>query len=144
MTYGKKEVSIRPHKAEKFRVRLTVGGDKLVFDGEMATQCAGLVTTKILFNSVISTPGAKFSVINIKNMYYGTPMSTYEYMRIRYDEIPKEIIQQYTLHNLQHKGWVYLEIRKFMPGLKQAGKIANDRLTRHLAQYGYRHTPRTP
>ena len=25
------------------------------------------------------------------------------------------------------------EIRKGMPGLKQAGKIANDRLTKHLA-----------
>ena len=122
VTYGKKEVSIRPNKAEKYCVQLTVGGEKLVFNGETATQCAGLATTKILLNSVVSTPGARFSVINIKNMYYGTPMSTYEYMRIRYNEIPEEIIQQYKLNNLEHNGWVYIEIRKGMPGLKQAGK----------------------
>ena len=60
------------------------------------------------------------------------------------DEIPEEIIQQYNLNSLQHKGWIYIEIRKGMPGLKQAGKIANDRLTHNLAQYGYRPKPRTP
>ena len=30
-----------------------------------------------------------------------------------------------------------MEIRKGMPGLKQAGKVANDRLVAHLAKYGY-------
>ena len=144
VTYGKKEVSIRPNKTEMYRVRLTVGGDKLVFDGDTATQCASLTTTKILFNSVLSTPGARFGVIDIKNMYYGTPMSTYEYMRIRYSEIPEEIKSQYNLQHLEHNGWIYLEIRKGMPGLKQAGKIANERLTNHLARYGYRPTARTP
>jgi hypothetical protein len=33
------------------------------------------------------------------------------------------------------------EIRKGMPGLKQAGKIANDRLTKHLAKFGYTPVP---
>jgi hypothetical protein len=37
-----------------------------------------------------------------------------------------------------------MEIRKGIPGLKQAGRIANDRLTKHLAQYGYAPVPRTP
>ena len=31
-----------------------------------------------------------------------------------------------------------------MPGLKQAGRIANDRLTKHLAKHGYRPKPLTP
>jgi hypothetical protein len=39
---------------------------------------------------------------------------------------------------------VYVEIKKGMYGLKQAGIIANQRLTQHLAQYGYYPTPRTP
>ena len=37
-----------------------------------------------------------------------------------------------------------MEIRKGMPGLKQAGRIANERLVKHLAPYRYepvRHTP---
>ena len=31
-----------------------------------------------------------------------------------------------------------------MPGLKQAGLIANERLTRHLAKFGYTPSPQTP
>ena len=144
VTYGKKEVSIRPNKEEMHRVRLTVGGDKLVFDGDTATQCASLITTKIHINSVISTKGARYACIDIKNMYYGTPMDEYEYMRIRYAEVPPEIVQQYELDKIQHEGWVYIEIRKGMPGLKQAGKIANIRLTNHLERYGYKPCPFTP
>ena len=125
VTYGKKEVSIRPNKEETHRVRLTVGGDKLIFDGDTATQCASLTTTKIHLNSVISTKGARYACMDIKNMYYGTPMDEYEYMRIRFSEIPNEIVTQYRLDNLQHDGWVYIQVRKGMPGLKQAGKIAN-------------------
>jgi hypothetical protein len=40
---------------------------------------------------------------------------------------------------------VYIEIRKGTPGLKQAGRIASDRLTAHLAKSGYAPVaPRTP
>ena len=37
-----------------------------------------------------------------------------------------------------------MEVQKGMPGLKQAGKIANDRLKSHLAKFGYFPAPRTP
>jgi hypothetical protein len=37
-----------------------------------------------------------------------------------------------------------MEIRKGMPGLKQAGCIANERLVKHLAPYGYSPVPFTP
>ena len=37
-----------------------------------------------------------------------------------------------------------MEIRKGMPGLKQAGKVANDRLITHLRKYGYAPCERTP
>ena len=121
-----------------------MGGNKLTVDGNTATQCASLVTTKILINSVISTPNTQFSCIDIKNMYYGLPMQDYKYMRIKYDEIPNNIKEKYNLHALQHNGWVYVQIRKGIPGLKQAGKITNDRLTKHLEQYGYIPTAQTP
>ena len=48
VTYGWIVVSIRPNKAETHQVRITVGGDKLSYDGPTATQCASLITTKIL------------------------------------------------------------------------------------------------
>ena len=35
--------------------------------------------------------------IDIKNFYLGTPMDIYEYMKIKYDTIPQEIKEKYSL-----------------------------------------------
>jgi hypothetical protein len=62
-------------------------------------------------------------------------MERYEYMKLPIKLIPQEILDQYHLLDLVHEGYVYIEIRKGMPGLKQAGRIANDRLQKHLATF---------
>ena len=144
VTYGRLVATIRPNKDETHRVRVTVGGDRLDYPGLTTTQCASLTTTKCLLNSTLSTPNAKFMVLDIKNFYYGTPMDRYEYMKLPLALIPEEIIAQYDLLALAHDGNVYIEIQKGMPGLKQAGRIANDRLTLHLAKFGYSPVARTP
>ena len=64
-------------------------------------------------------------------------MNRYEYMKICLSIIPEEIITQYNLRKLATDGWVYMEIRKGMPGLKQADKIANNILKLHLTKFGY-------
>jgi hypothetical protein len=51
-----------------------VGGDKIEYSGEKSTHIAGLATAKILINSVISTKGARFLVVDIEN-YISTPTS---------------------------------------------------------------------
>ena len=61
----------------------------------------------------------------------------YEYVRMSLDIIPEEIITQHELRKIAVNGWVYMEIRKGMPGFKQAGKIAHGRLKTHLSQFGY-------
>ena len=66
------------------------------------------------------------------------------YMKLALACIPDEIINQYNLCALSSDGWVYLEIRKGMPILKQAGHIANDRLKDHLAHFGFAPVPRIP
>ena len=43
-------------------------------------------------------------------------------MEISLAILPEEIIAQYNLLQLALNGWVYMEIRKGMPGLKQAGR----------------------
>ena len=88
VTYCQQEGTIRPNKAEVYRVRNCAGGDKLVYDGPTATQCASLTTTKILLNSTISTPGARFTCTDVKNFYYDTPMAIFEYMKINIKNIP--------------------------------------------------------
>jgi hypothetical protein len=94
---------------------------------------------------MISTPDARFMVANIKDFYLNTPMERYKYMQLPLSIIPNKIVQQYSLQTLATpKGWVHMEIRKGMYGLKEAGLIANVRLTAHLAKYGYTPAPQTP
>ena len=144
VSYINPVASIRPNKAEVYRVRLTAGGNRLEYPGVTAIDTVSLTTTKVHLNSVISTKNAKYMTIDIKDYYYGTPLSTYEYLRVHLKFIPEEIIRQYNLKNIAHEEYVYIEVQKGMSGLKQAGKIANDRLTSHLAKFGYVPTERTP
>ena len=97
--------SIQPNKAEVNRVRVTVGGDRPNFPGATATHCASLTTKKCLLNSNISTPGARFMTLDIKDIYYGTAMSRYKYMKLALVCIPEKIINQYSLCTLSSDGW---------------------------------------
>jgi hypothetical protein len=47
-------------------------------------------------------------------------------------DIPQEFFDEYNLTNYAHKGSIYFEIAKGVYGLKQAGKLANDLLTKLL------------
>jgi hypothetical protein len=144
-TYGNVVCTIPPQKAEPHRSRLVVGGDKLDYPGHVSTPTAKITTAKCLINSTISTPKAQFAVTDLKDFYLGTPMARYEYMRLHISTIPQEIIDEYKLLDIvTPDGWVYIEIKKGMYGLKQAGIIANERRTTHLAKYDYHPTPRTP
>jgi hypothetical protein len=73
VTYGSFVVDIKDHKEGGKRTRLTVGGDQIEYPGDKSTRTAGLTTAKILINSVISTLGVKFLVIDIKHFYLNTP-----------------------------------------------------------------------
>ena len=66
--------------------------------------------------------------LDIKIFYLGTPMDKYEYMKIKIENIPQEIIEEYNLMPMVHNGYIHLEIRKGMYSLKQAGVIANEQL----------------
>jgi hypothetical protein len=145
ITYGKTVCDYKPHKKEKERVRLTVGGDILDYSGDVATSTADITTFKILINSTLYTEDAAMMMMDIKNYYLGTPLPRFEYMKLLLSRFPNEIIQKYNLNALAVDGWVHIEIRKGMYGLKQAGLLANQLLQTRLAPFGYypaRHTPR--
>jgi hypothetical protein len=144
ITYGKLVCDFKPNKNEKHRVRLTLGGDRLDYSGDTATSTADFTTFKILINSTLSTQEAKMMMTDIKHYYLGTPLPTYEYMRLPMTILPLDIIEKYNLTRLAVNGWVYLEIRKGMYGLKQAGLLANQLLQKRLKPFGYspeRHKP---
>jgi hypothetical protein len=73
ITYGKTVCDYKPHKKEKERVRLTVGGDRLDYSCDVATSTVGITTFKILINSTLSTSDADVMMMDIKKYYVGTP-----------------------------------------------------------------------
>jgi hypothetical protein len=83
-------------------------------------------------------------MMDIKKYYLCTPLPRFEYMKMLLSRFPEEIIQKYNLNALAVAGLVYIEIRKGMYSLKQAGLLANQLLQTRLAPFGYypaRHTP---
>jgi hypothetical protein len=143
-TYARFVATERPHKTEKKRVRLTVGGNLIHYPEKGSTTSADLATVKILLNSVISTPHARFATFDLKDFYLGTPMVRKEYMWIAITSIPQSIIDQYHLLDLVHNGFVLVAIIHGMYGLPQAGILAYNQLVNHLAQYGYAPCTHTP
>ena len=60
------------------------------------------------------------------NSYLNTRLDWFEYMCMNLQDIPQEIIDHYNLTNLfAPNGYVYIEIRQAMYGLKQAVFLAN-------------------
>jgi hypothetical protein len=143
-TYLRVCANFRPQKADPMRIRFTVGGDRIKYDGKVTTPTADLTNVKIILNSILPAPEAKFMTADIKDFYLNTPMPRFEYMRIPVHNIPDVMMTQYELAPLVQNVHVMVEIRKGMYGLPQAGLIANERLIEYLAKYGYTPTKNTP
>ena len=76
--------------------------------------------------------------------YFGTLLDRLEYVRIRFNEIPQEFIDEYNLEKFVYNGWIYFDIFKGVYGLPQAGKLANNLLKKSLKKHGYYKTATTP
>jgi hypothetical protein len=121
------------------------GGDRVHCLGDAGTPTADLLTVKLLLNSIISTPNAKFMTMDIKDFYLNTPMAQYEYMRLRLADMPEDVIVHYRLNEIvTPEGYIYCKIQKRMYGLPQAGIIAQQLLEEHLQKDGYCQSKTTP
>jgi hypothetical protein len=143
-TYLRVVVSYRPQKADPYRIRYTVGGNRIDYPGETATPGADQTTVKLLVNSTISTPGGRYMCIDIKDFYLNTEMGRAEYMWISIDMLGADVIAAYQLEGYIVNNRVLVEINKGMYGLPQAGRLAYDKLVAKLAPHGYVPCPRTP
>jgi hypothetical protein len=124
---------------------LVAGGDRVHYPSDAGTPTADLLTIKILINSIISTAGAKFMIMDIKDFYLNTLMARYEYMRLRIADMPDNIIEHYNLRDkATPDGYIYCEIQKGMYGLPQAGIISQQLLKERLQKHGYRQSQATP
>eukprot|EP00804_Cyclotella_cryptica_P030315 CCRYP_011859-RA/>CCRYP_011859-RA protein AED:0.28 eAED:0.28 QI:0/0/0/1/1/1/2/0/557 len=144
ITYAHVVVDYRLQKEDPNCVCITVGGNLIDYPGELTTRTADLVTSKILWNSVISTPNACYLTANLKLFYLTAPFDRYKYMRIPIKIIPEHIIDRYHLCDKVKNGYVYMEIRQAMYGLPQAGILAKKLLKQRLAKHNQDGPPTLP
>ena len=110
-----------------------------------ATLTSDVMVAKLLFNSAISTPNAKFMTTDLANFYLMTPLKRPEFIRMKISDIPEEIIAEYNLRELVTKDiLIYIQANKGMYGLPQSGLLANELLEKRLNMRGYRQSKLVP
>ena len=124
ITYSHIVCNIRTQKKETHRLLLTVGGNKLSYNGPVSTPTVYLTTDKLHWNRFFSTPDGKYLIVDVKNFYLKNPMNKAEYYKIALKLIPQEIIDKYDLINKKIYGYIYVRVEKGLYGLVQSGIIS--------------------
>ena len=137
VTYARVVVDFRPQKEDPNCVRNTAGGNLIRYPDELTTRTADLMVSKIPLNSVLSTDDDRYATLVTTNFYLGTPLDRYEYIKMPLSILPQHVKDQYDPDNMAYQGYVWLEIRKAIYGLPQAGILANKLLQEKLAKHGY-------
>ena len=122
-----------------YRVRGTIGGDRINYPGETSANTAAMPVVKILLQSVISDD-SNWMTLDIKDYYLNTPLSRPEYIRIQHKLIPSSIMAQHKLEQFMSNNSVLFEVNQGMYGLPQAGYLAQQRLIEHLRKHQYHQT----
>ena len=110
VTYARIVVDYRPQKKDKNRVRITAGGNLINYPHELTTRTADITTSKCMWNSTISTRGARYICSDAKTFYLATPLKDPEYMRIAANLVPQEFIEMYDLQDEIKNGYIYMRI----------------------------------
>ncbi len=145
ITYAKFVCELKSNKKEVHQTKLTVGGNKVHYLGDVGTPTADLTLLKMHINSIISTRGAWYKTIDVENFYLNMPMVRYEYVHIKLYDIPEEIIAEYKLRKkVTEDGYVHVEIQKGMYKLPQAGILVQELLEKWLNEHGYSQSKTVP
>ena len=96
ISYATYVLYYRTLKSEPYRVRITVGGERLSYDNDAGSPAANLLEAKVLLNSTISDApkGARFMTADINDYFLAIPMAQVEYMEVKYTHIPEDIKQK--------------------------------------------------
>ena len=137
------KIKIKPDGTIQHRIRGTIGGDKVYYPGVTAAFVANLETIRIEVNATASED-AELITADITDFYLNTPLDRNEFMSINLKHIPPDIQERYKIHDMVHNGYILMEISKGIYGLPQAGKLAQDRLVKHLATHDYIQCVNTP
>ena len=126
VTYSNFVCDSRPLKKEKYRVCMTVGGDKLDYPHDIALPTAALLDSNLFNNSTISDHkkyGSKFFSIDMKD-FLQTIMDIPEYIQIHKQYFSLEFVKEFQLQNLiKADNFVYCEIPKDVQSLSQITQL---------------------
>ena len=76
--------------------------------------------------------------IGIQDFYLHTPMAQSEYLRLKLSDLPNSVVQHYNLEDKATRdGYMYVDIKRGMYGLPQAGLIAQQLIEKQLNKKGY-------
>ena len=68
--------------------------------------------TKMLFDSIISTKGARFMTVDISNINLMTPLHQPEFIWIKLSDIPDKVIDKYNLREkATPEGSIYIKAK---------------------------------
>ncbi len=144
VTYAQVVVNFQPQKTDPHRIRITASGNLINYLGELSTHTTEITTSKFMWNSVLSTEGAKYMCLDLKNVYLSAPLDQYNYMKIPLPLFLDWIKKQYNLDSLALDGFVFLKMCCTIWGLPQAGILAHKLLCKRLLPHGYYECANTP
>ena len=111
-TYARICCDYRPHKSEKHRTRITVGGNRLQCTGDTATPTASITTVKMHLNSTASTKRARYCTLDIKDFYLNSNLDEAECMLLEMHLITQSFAAEYNLSQIVKNGKVLTKITK--------------------------------
>jgi hypothetical protein len=99
-TYARVVVDYQPQKDDPNQIHISVSSNLITYKGDTSTQMADLTTSKLLWNSMLSTKGAKYMCLDLKNFYLTAALDYFECMKIPLALFP-EWIKNITI-------WMYM------------------------------------
>ena len=103
-----------------YRIRGTIGGDRINYTGVTKANTAAMPVVKMLLQSVVSDD-AEFMTIDIKDFYLNTELPRSEWMRIPVKFLSAAILEKHNLRPFINDGAVIFEVVKSLYGLPHAG-----------------------
>jgi hypothetical protein len=86
---------------------MTAGGNLIKYLFELTTYTVDIATSEVMWNSIISTRGARYTCADAGNVYLATPLDCPEYTRIPIKLVPQEFIDANSLAP-QNEVWLHL------------------------------------
>ena len=103
-----------PQKTNPYQLCFTDGRNLINYPSNTTTTTAYMIISKLLWNSVLLMLVARYSCLDIKNMYLQTPVERREYTTISVRFVTETFMNYYKLNTQIYKDHIYFDrIKKY-------------------------------